>query len=235
MHIPRSIIDVLQHSAKKRQINVNRHDLLTAIIFQAAMNTFPGGTRGKDVQFGLNVNVNDSLERGADLHNAWYPVTIPRPNQQTEGSLEDKLVELAAHIRQVAQAAQTVVCMQAFLQYYEVLDRSGPIYPRSLNPHKANIIVSCCSHLPAYCTSFPTVNGRKAFPCFFQGGAELSDLFTFFGLSYNDLVATWADRDRGFYFYGSLHHELWTELEQLRACLSPFAYSFTNGSVELGL
>ena len=183
------------------------------------MNAFPGSPHGRDANFSFVLNVNDLLHDAADVHNPWWPVTIPRPSLHSQNDIATDLVMIAVHIRQATKVARSANCTRDLLEHYEVLGQT-PIRPRSLNPHAASVVVSSTSHIPVYYLPVPTEEGEDAFPCFIESVTRMCDGLSFLGLGLHDLITTWADRDSGFYFNGSLHRELWGELEQLKRRLS---------------
>lgn len=161
------------------------------------------------------LNFNKGLARPASLHNGFWPVSIPMPlsrEMDMHGHQDDQLIKLAIHIRQAVNAARCPRTLELFRKWYETMGSWQPLYPANIHPNSPNIQVSSLSQ-EWYDISF----GTESKPCHVQMYPSMIDIFNAVGFCYHDLIVAIKDRDGGGYcIRGSLHKEVWKQLEYLR-------------------
>ncbi|RAK80201.1 uncharacterized protein BO72DRAFT_423542 [Aspergillus fijiensis CBS 313.89] len=223
MHIPGAAVDRLHDRAAQQGLAVTRHDLVMAIIAQAALQAYP---HLHPAAIAFVYNFRRHLDQPAQLQNTSWLVSIPlptRPNKpimlddsdddEEEDDEDDRLLMLASCVRDAVRTVRTPECLELFRQAHTAMGPWRPFRPALRHPNHPNTLVSSSSQLPWYSLCFG--GGPETRPFYASMAVGLIDLWGFIGLSVHDWILTSKDReDRGYFLYGSLHAEHWAQLRR---------------------
>ncbi|GLA58270.1 hypothetical protein AtubIFM56815_008591 [Aspergillus tubingensis] len=224
MHIPALVIDQIAYHATKQDIRISRVDILMALILQANVRAFPNDPRTTSYPLGFMLNFNHLLVNPAKFHNSFWPVPIPRPPDLDPSQVShESTINLAAHIRRVTRVAQSAECLQAFNVQYQKMGPWHLWHPRAVSPSHPRTIVSSMAQLNPY--DLETNSGVR--PLLFDVRIETMDLAQYVGIYLHGAISVNVDRKgTGFCLTGSLHPDLWRELEMIR---DSFLYRSDHG------
>ncbi|PYI18952.1 hypothetical protein BO99DRAFT_303870, partial [Aspergillus violaceofuscus CBS 115571] len=222
MHIPGSAVDRLHNRAAQQGLAVTRHDLVMAIIAQAALQAYP---HLDPPAIAFIYNFRRHLDQPVQLQNTSWLVSVPLPAQpnkplirndsdddeEVEKEEDDRLLTLASCVRDAVQTVRTPACLELFRKAHEAMGPWRPFRPALRHPNHRHTLVSSSSQLPWY--SLCLGGGPETRPFYASMAVGLVDLLGLIGLSVHDWILTCKDREgRGFCLYGSLHAEHWAEL-----------------------
>ncbi|OJJ98972.1 hypothetical protein ASPACDRAFT_1857443 [Aspergillus aculeatus ATCC 16872] len=153
----------LAYKPPQQALAVTRHDLVMAIIAQAALQAYP---HLHPAAIAFVYNFRRHLDQPVRLQNTSWLVSMPLPAQpnkpimlgdsddEEEEDEDDRLLMLASCVRDAVKTVRTPECLQLFRQAHKAMGPWRPFRAALRHPNHPNTLVSSSSQLPWYSLCF---------------------------------------------------------------------------------
>ncbi|RDW58560.1 uncharacterized protein DSM5745_11251 [Aspergillus mulundensis] len=207
LYIPPVQMETWKEEARRANISVTEHDLLTAFIYQSCYQRSPTCTQ----DFSLILGIRRYLEHQTPLQNACFvlPVAIDYLYNSQKFDLPP-LPELAAEIRRTILEARQPQTLSALLEFHSRSTKT-PMIPRWIGRDQPQVAVTSWTDLGLYDLD---IRGSK--PVFVHGQLDLWGVLKKFGLGMDDIVITWKgpEHEGGYWIRGRLNASAWENMEE---------------------